>query len=108
MASAHQEILVHRLAVREGFGGFFQGIPADDEIGDQEEQQVLPGGPVRFLFYDDGSDEQQGCGDDLDDPFLYAPFFMFVVVLVVLMVFMMLMMLVMLMKIMMMLVMMIV
>ena len=66
---AHQEVLVHRLAVREGLRRFFQGVPADDEVGDQVEQQVLPDLPLRMSFDEDRGGQQQGRRSDLDDAF---------------------------------------
>ena len=53
--------------MREGLGGLLQRVPADDEVGDQVEQQVLPGGPLRVLFHDHGHGEQDGRDGDFDD-----------------------------------------
>ena len=69
---AHQEILVQCLAVCKGLGGFLQGVPADEEVGDQKEQQVLPGRPV-CLFFDEYRADQQGRGrSNLDETLLGA------------------------------------
>ena len=81
---AHQEVLVQRLAFSERLGGFLERVPAHDEVGDQVDQEVLPGGPVRLLLDDDGGRQQDGGKHDLDDALPHAAFLLAVVVMVVL------------------------
>ena len=61
----HKEVLAESLAVGETFGGLFQCIPADDQVRNQEQQQVLPGGPVGIFLYDYGYGQQHRRRDDL-------------------------------------------
>ena len=77
----HEEVFVQGLAVHQRLGRFRQRLPADNQIRDQVNEEVGPGGPVRLLLEDDRCDEQHGRERDLDDGLLDAA--LFVVVLVV-------------------------
>ena len=79
---AHQEVLVEGFTVAEGFRRFFQRIPADEQVGNQVEQQVLPGRPVRLFLDDDGGGQQEGRGGDFQDPPARAFFFVLMVMVV--------------------------
>ena len=77
----HEEVLVQGLAVRERLGCLRQGLPADDQVRDQVNQEIGPYRPIRFLLDDDRRDKQYGRECDLDDALLHLPLFVVVMVL---------------------------
>ena len=77
----HEEVLVQGLAVRERLGRLRQGLPADDQVRDQVDQEIGPYRPIRFLLDDDRRDKQYGRECDLDDALLHLPLFVVVMVL---------------------------
>ena len=81
---AHEEVLAESLAVDEAFGGFLEGIPADDQVRHQEQQEVLPGGPGGVLLDEHRNAQQDGGGQDLDQA--AVAFLLTVVVVMVVMV----------------------
>ena len=44
----------------KGLPRLFQGLPTDDQVGDQIQQKILPGSPGGMLFDEDGGDEKNG------------------------------------------------
>ena len=79
--NAHKEVLAQGLSVEQPFGRFLQRVPTYNQVGHQEQQQILPGGPVRLFLYDDRRYQKDGGGYDLEQPAL-ALFLLFVVVMV--------------------------
>ena len=79
--NAHKEVLAQGLSVEQPFGRFLQRIPTYNQVGHQEQQQILPGGPVRLFLYDDGRYQKDGGGYDLEKSAL-AFFLLFVVMMV--------------------------
>ena len=70
----HKEMLVEGVAVRDALDGFLQRVEAYDEVGDQIDQQELPGGQVAFLLDDHRCGEQNGRQGDQDDLSFQASF----------------------------------
>ena len=81
----HQEVLVQRLPVGKRLEGFPDGIPSDNEVRDQVNQEVSPCGPVGSLLDEHRRHQQDRGQDDLDDRLLGAALLMVMMMLVVMM-----------------------
>ena len=60
-------MLVEGVAVRNALSRFLQRVEANDEVGNQIDQQELPGGQVAFLLDDHRCGEQYGRQGNQDD-----------------------------------------
>ena len=60
----HEEVLVEDVPAGNAFCRFFQGAGADEQVGDEIDQEQLPGLQGAVSLDEDGCGEQDGCDGD--------------------------------------------